>query len=164
MTDSAAELRLSQVPVAATGMLIRRPAADVFEAFVDPAITSQFWFTSGSGRLVPGATVQWTWEMYGVSADVRVREVEQDRRIVIEWSGGDDAATTVEWLFTPQPDGNTFVQITNSGFSGDGDTVCAQAINAAEGFSFLLAGLKALLEHGIRLELVRDRFPAGYAG
>ncbi|MBC7990984.1 MAG: polyketide cyclase, partial [Luteimonas sp.] len=28
-------------------MLIRRPVAEVFEAFVDPAITSRFWFTRG---------------------------------------------------------------------------------------------------------------------
>ena len=32
-------------------MLIRRPVAEVFEAFVDPAITTQFWFTHSTGRL-----------------------------------------------------------------------------------------------------------------
>ena len=36
-------------------MLIRKPVAEVFEAFVDPAITSRFWFTRGSGRLEPGS-------------------------------------------------------------------------------------------------------------
>ena len=36
-------LTLRHVPVARTGMLIRRPAAEVFEAFVDPAITTRFW-------------------------------------------------------------------------------------------------------------------------
>jgi hypothetical protein len=30
-------LNLKRVPVAKTGMLIRRPAAEVFEAFIDPA-------------------------------------------------------------------------------------------------------------------------------
>jgi uncharacterized protein YndB with AHSA1/START domain len=29
-------------------MLIRKPVAEVFEAFVDPAITSRFWFNKGS--------------------------------------------------------------------------------------------------------------------
>ena len=51
-------------------MLIRKPVAEVFEAFVDPAITSRFWFTRGSGRLEPGKQVAWEWEMYGVSAQV----------------------------------------------------------------------------------------------
>jgi len=36
-----------------TGMLIRRPVAEVFEAFIDPDITTQFWFTRSSGRLEP---------------------------------------------------------------------------------------------------------------
>jgi uncharacterized protein YndB with AHSA1/START domain len=31
--------------VARTEMLIRSPVAKVFEAFVEPAITSKFWFT-----------------------------------------------------------------------------------------------------------------------
>ena len=30
-------LQLTETPVAKTGMLIRRPVADVFEAFVNPA-------------------------------------------------------------------------------------------------------------------------------
>ena len=38
-------------PVARTGMLIRKPAAEVCEAFVDPAVTSRFWFSKGSGPL-----------------------------------------------------------------------------------------------------------------
>ena len=32
---------------------------------------------------------------------------------------------------------------------------------ATEGFSFVLAGAKALLEHGLQLNLVPDRFPDG---
>ena len=35
-----------------TAMLIRRPVADVFEAFINPDITTKFWFTKSSGRLV----------------------------------------------------------------------------------------------------------------
>jgi uncharacterized protein YndB with AHSA1/START domain len=32
-------LQLNQVPITKTGMLIRKPVADVFEAFVNPDIT-----------------------------------------------------------------------------------------------------------------------------
>ena len=48
-------LQLTQVPVAKTGMLIRKPAAEVFAAFVEPQITTRFWFSKSSGRLEPGA-------------------------------------------------------------------------------------------------------------
>ena len=147
-------------PLGRAEMLIRKPVAEVFEAFVDPAITSQFWFTKGSGRLEPGKRVQWDWEMYGFSVQVDVKEVEQDKRIRVEWSGY-DAPTIIEWVFTPRVDDTTFVSVTNSGFQGTGDEVVAQAISATEGFSFVLAGLKALLEHNIDLRLVPDRLPDG---
>lgn len=57
-------MQIQNTPVADTGMLIRRPVAEVFEAFVNPEITSRFWFTQGSGRLETGKQVHWTWEMY----------------------------------------------------------------------------------------------------
>jgi uncharacterized protein YndB with AHSA1/START domain len=47
-------LQLTHVPAMNTGMLIRRPVGDVFEAFVNPDITTQFWFTKSSGRLEAG--------------------------------------------------------------------------------------------------------------
>lgn len=41
-------------------MLVRRPVSDVFEAIVDPAITSHFWFSNGSGRFVEVEETGWT--------------------------------------------------------------------------------------------------------
>jgi uncharacterized protein YndB with AHSA1/START domain len=69
-------------PRAKAEMLIRRPVAEVFEAFVDPAITSKFWFTKGSGRLEPGKQVQWDWEMYDFSVQVTIRTIERNSRNV----------------------------------------------------------------------------------
>jgi len=146
-------------PVAKVEMLIRKPANEVFEAFVDPSVTSQFWFTRGSGRLEPGARVEWHWDMYGFSVPVAVKAVDPGRRLVVEW-GAAAEATTIEWTFTPLKDG-TFVSIVNSGFAGGPDAVVRKALDATEGFTFVLAGLKALLEHGVRLNLVADRHPGG---
>jgi hypothetical protein len=36
-----------------------------------------------------------------------------------------------------------------------------QVTDSTGGFTLVLAGLKALLEHNIQLNLVGDRFPAG---
>jgi len=152
-------LTLLHVPAAATGMLIRRLAAQVFEAFVDPAITTRFWFTKGSGRLEVGRQVRWDWEMYGFSMPVTPKVVEPNQRLVVAWPT-DRGPTTVEWKFTPHPDG-TFVAITHAGFAGDGDEVVKQVAGSVEGFSLVLAALKAFLEHGIRLAVVADRFPKG---
>ena len=104
---------------ARAAMLIRRPVAEVFEAFVDPAVTSQFWFTDGSGRLEAGRRVTWRWRMYGASVQVDVKAVEPNRRILVEWSGEGESPTAVEWLFTARDDGTTFVRIANRGFRGE---------------------------------------------
>ncbi|HEX8693856.1 MAG TPA: SRPBCC family protein [Longimicrobium sp.] len=154
------DLRLTRAPVMETGMLVRRPAAEVFEAFVDPGVTTRFWFTRSSGRLEAGGQVRWDWEMYGVSAQVTAKTVEPHRRIVIEWPGY-SGPTTVEWTFEPLDDGTTFVRITEAGFTGDGDELVKQVAGSTEGFTLVLAGLKALLEHGVRLNLVADRYPKG---
>ena len=43
-------------------MLIRRTPVEVFEAFVDPAITSKFWFSDGSSVLrEAGQRATWRW-------------------------------------------------------------------------------------------------------
>jgi uncharacterized protein YndB with AHSA1/START domain len=155
-----AELKLSTAPVAKAEMLIRRPVAEVFEAFVDPAVTGKFWFSRGSARLESGRKVEWHWDMYGFSVPVTVKAVEPNRRILVEWPG-EGGPTTIEWTFTARRDGTTFVSIANSGFSGNADAMVKQALDSTEGFTFALAGLKALLEHNVRLNLVPDRFPDG---
>lgn len=153
-------LQLKQVPITKTGMLIRKPIAEVFEAFINPEVTTKFWFTRSSGRLEDGKQVQWEWEMYGISIPVTVKGIEPNRRIVIAWPGY-SALTTVEWTFTSQENGTTFVDITESGFTGDGDELVKQVTASTQGFTLVLAGLKAYLEHNIQLNLVADRYPNG---
>jgi len=144
-------------PVARAQMLIRRPAAEVFQAFVDPAVTSRFWFSRGSGRLEAGTRVRWDWEMYGAGTDVEVREIEENRRIRVDWDL--TSPTAVEWTFEPRGVDATFVVVTNWGFHGDPDEVVARALDSQGGFSFVLAGAKAWLEHGIELGLIEDHAP-----
>jgi len=153
---------LHQVPTVRVEMLIRRPVHEVFRAFVDPAVTTKFWFTRSSGALEQGKRIRWDWEMYGASTEVEVIALEENRRILIEW--GAPASTQVEWVFTPRPDHTTLVAITNAGFSGDGDEVVAQALDSTQGFALVLCGLKALLEHEIQLNLVADKAPDAHVG
>jgi uncharacterized protein YndB with AHSA1/START domain len=144
---------------AKSAMLIRKPVHDVFEAFVNPAITSQFWFTKGSGRLDTHKHIQWDWEMYDFSTKVNVKAIEKDKRILVEWVMG-DCVSTIEWIFKPMKTG-TYVTIINSGFQGMEHEMYMQALNSTEGFTFVLAGAKAYLEHGIKMNFVADKFPEG---
>jgi uncharacterized protein YndB with AHSA1/START domain len=146
-----------QSPVVKVQMLIRKPVAQVFEAVVDPAITSRFWFSKGSGRLEEGKQVQWDWEMYGVSTHVDVKAIEMNKRILMEWDP--DNPTSVEWTFEARDKDRTFVIIKNWGFRGDAEKVLAEAMNSTGGFTFVLAGMKVFLEHGIEPNLVVDHAP-----
>jgi uncharacterized protein YndB with AHSA1/START domain len=154
------ELKLSRTPTVEVGMLIRKPPADVFRAFADPAVTTNFWFTKSSGKLVPDAEVRWEWEMFDASTRLVVKEVDENRRIVFDWDLDDDPAT-VEFRFTPAPDETTYVQVTETGFSGDGDELVSRAADSTGGFTMVLCAAKALLEHDVILTVVRDRRPSG---
>jgi uncharacterized protein YndB with AHSA1/START domain len=141
-------------PVVKAQMLIRRPVAEVFNAFVDPEQTANFWFTRSSGKLEAGARVRWEWDMYGVGDDIVVTAFEPERRVVFTWS--EPAANVVEWRFTPHAKG-ALVAITNSELKGE--DVVAEALDLTQGWNLALAAAKAWLEHGVRLDLTADRAP-----
>ena len=145
-------MSLKNSPIARATMLIRRPVEEVFKAFVDPVITTKFWFSRSTGPLTEGKTVTWFWDHYGVSGEVFVKSIEKNRRIEIEWP------TPVEWAFTPRGT-STFVSIVASGFTGTDDEQVAQALDSTEGFNLVISACKALLEHGIELKLVTDKNP-----
>ena len=137
-------------------MLIRKPANQVFEAFIDPAVTTNFWFTKSSGLLETGKTITWEWEMYGVSTNVFVRDIIPDKKISTEWG---DPATKVDYEFIALSDDTTYVIIKNYGFHLEGDDLIVAIKVNTGGFTTVLDGLKAYLEHNINLNLIADKFP-----
>src|ERR1039458_1717216 len=129
-------------------MLIRKPISEVFEAFINPEITTKFWFTKSTGKLEQGKQVEWTWEMYNVTVPVSVKSIEKNKTILIEW-GNSNQKTSVEWTFRKINDNATFVSVVNSGFVGNTEELMLQIRDSTGGFTFLMAGLKAYLEHNI---------------
>lgn len=146
---------LNRKPAVRSEMLIRKPVEEVFEAFINPEITTKFWFTKSSDRLEIGKRIVWEWEMYGVSDEIYVKDIQTNNRIVVESSDG----TIVEWQFTPRNYNETLVTIENYGFAGNTDEVFNQCIDAMGGYTIVLCGLKAYLEHKIVLNLVMDKAP-----
>jgi len=137
-------------------MLIRKSVAEVFEAFVNPQITTRFWFTKSSGRLEQGKTVRWDWEMFGVGDNLTVKEYEENKYLLIEWESD---KSKVGWQFESREKDETLVKIESQCFSNEYEDVLSAAVDAKGGYTMVLAGAKAWLEHGIELNLVRDQFP-----
>ena len=145
-----------KIPQVECQMLIRRSAKEVFEAFIDPQITQNFWFTKSSGRMEEGKTLVWQWEMYEASAEIKVNKIIENQFISFTW---DDPSTAVEFEFKVFGNQYTYVVIRNYGFHQNGDELIEAIKNNTGGFTTVLDGLKAYLEHGIKLNLVADKFP-----
>ena len=102
---------------AEAGMLIRKPVEQVFEAFINPEITVNFWFSKSTGRLDENDEVIWTGEIFDHSVPVFISSIIPNKKIIIQW-GNYNEKTTVEWTFIPMDKSRTFVKIVNSGFKG----------------------------------------------
>lgn len=143
-------------PEVTAQMLIRKPVSIVFDAFIDPEKTKHFWFTKGSDKLVAGKTVTWEWEMYQVSTQAVVKEIIPNKKIAVNWG---EPATAIDFMFEDLGDGTTYVSISNYGFTEQGDDLIRKINDSTGGFTTVVDGLKAYLEHNINLHLVADKFP-----
>ncbi|MGX5684194.1 SRPBCC family protein [Chryseobacterium cucumeris] len=137
-------------------MLIRKPVEDVFEAFINPQVTTNFWFTKSTGKLEEGKTVTWEWEMYGVKNVVKVHQIIPNQLIRTEWG---EPSVNVDYEFKTMEKG-TLVVIKSYGFSQTGEDLLKVINDNTGGFTTVLDGCKAYLEYGINLRLIEDKFPA----
>lgn len=137
-------------------MLIRKPVAMVFKAFINPELTKNFWFTKSTGKLETGKTITWEWEMYKVSTNVNVKEIAPNKSIAITWG---EPATNVDFEFNAVSETTTYVVIRNYGFDLEGDELVKAINDNTGGFTTVLDGLKAYMEHNINLNLIADKFP-----
>jgi uncharacterized protein YndB with AHSA1/START domain len=146
----------NQQPMVECQMMVRRPITELFQAFIDPKITTKFWFTKSSGKLEENKTITWEWEMYNVSTTVSVKDIVENERISTKWG---TPATSVDYEFTALTDDTTYVVIKNYGFDQTGNELIKAINDNTGGFTTVLDGLKAYLEFGIELNLVGDKFP-----
>lgn len=141
---------------------IAKPVEEVFEAVVDPARLSGYFTTGGAkGRLAVGAEVTWDFHDFPGAFPVHVIDLAPNEKIVLQWESADGASdeagsynTTVTMTFKPLEDGRTLVSIHETGWR---DTEAGQkaSYNNCEGWTGMLVGMKAYLEHGIN---VREGF------
>ncbi|WES99062.1 SRPBCC family protein [Chryseobacterium arthrosphaerae] len=137
-------------------MLIRKPVEDVFDAFINPEVTTHFWFTKSTGKLEEGTEVTWEWEMYGVKNVVKVHQIIPGQLIRTEWG---EPSVNVDYEFKTMENG-TLVVIKSYGFSQTGEDLLKEINDNTGGFTTVLDGCKAYLEHGINLRLIEDKFPS----
>ena len=136
---------------------IRRSPSEVFNAFADAKAMSKFWFTRRDDGLKKGESVTW---FIGsgedsFSFDVHVKEFSHPNKIVIAWER-EGNYTQVMWSIQETDEGESILTIEESGFSGSSEAIVEQALDSTGGFNQVIIAAKALLEHGVELNVVAD--------
>ncbi|HCM93305.1 SRPBCC family protein [Glutamicibacter arilaitensis] len=135
---------------------ISKSVRQVYDAVADPEQLSHYFTTGGAqGYLATGATVTWDFHDYPGAFPVHVLEAEVGKKIVLRWGGQEtlasDGMNTVTFEFTSESESSrTKVVITESGWKPTAAGIQA-AFGNCEGWTGMLAAMKAWLEHGINL-------------
>jgi uncharacterized protein YndB with AHSA1/START domain len=129
---------------------IRKPAAEVFDAVVDPKKLSGYFVKDSTGPLAEGSTVKWSFHEAPEPFDVVVKQVTPGERIVFEWPADEGYNTRVEMTFKPLNAGETMVQITEGGWRETPAGIKSSYGNAG-GWMHMMCCLKGYLEYGINL-------------
>ena len=134
---------------------IQRPVEEVFDAVHAPEKLSGYFTTGGaSAALHEGTTVQWAFadnpgdEKFKIP--VTVLQVIPNELIVVEWQGANDHNTRVEMNFEQTGPEETLVRVSETGWRETQQDLDSSYGNCA-GWTFMLAFLKAFVEHGINL-------------
>ncbi|GIM45322.1 ATPase [Collibacillus ludicampi] len=133
-----------------TKIKILKPVSDVFEAIVDPAKMSNYWFSSGSGRLEQGKTVTLRYDEYDAKLDIKVIEYEVNKKIVYLWSASGEETVVTITLKELDTTG-TIIEVNEKGWKKDDDSLISKLLGQKEGWVYVLTCLKAYLEFGVNL-------------
>lgn len=132
-----------------TQLQILKPAADVYEAIVDPSKMSNYFISKSNGRMEEGKTVIWKFPEFEVEFPVRVCGTDPGKYISFYWDV-DGLEMLVEITLEPVSQDKTVITITEKSRKNDEAGIKWLQGNTA-GWANFLACLKAWLEYGINL-------------
>jgi len=132
-----------------TKLQIGKPAHEVYEAIVDPEKMSNYFISSGSGRMEKGKTLQWRFPEFDMAFPIRVDKLRMDEYISYYWTV-DGEELLVEITLLPADGGATIITVTEKSRTNDAAGL-KWLMQNTEGWANFLACLKAWLEYGINL-------------
>lgn len=133
-------------------MFIDAPAARIYEAFVEPAVLTQFWLSGASAPLQVGETVEWRFMVAGVVDQVTAEQLDPGKLIAWRWS--DRSKVTIE---LERFAGGNAVTIVQDDIGGTDAERVDVVTNGTEGFAIVLCDLKTLLETGTSAGLTKSK-------
>jgi uncharacterized protein YndB with AHSA1/START domain len=128
---------------------ISKPPRVVFEAIVDPKQMSEYFTSSGTGRLDCDSPVTWRFADVGAKLVIRPQRVVANRSVSFRWRASKvDTLVVIE--LKPLGKSATLVKVFESGWSRDSKGI-ARCIGQTRGWAHMLSCMKAYLEHGVHL-------------
>jgi uncharacterized protein YndB with AHSA1/START domain len=131
-----------------TKFKILKPVNEVFEAIIDPVKMSNYWFSSGSGRWEQGKTITLRYDEYDSQVDIKVMEIEANKKIVFQW-GANGEGHVVTITLKELDNTSTIIEINEEGFNENDDELINDLLDNKEGWVYMLTCLKAYLEFGV---------------
>ncbi|MED1203234.1 SRPBCC family protein [Heyndrickxia acidicola] len=131
-----------------TKMKILKPANEVFEAIVDPEKIGNFWFSRSSERWEEGKTIALRYDEYNAQGDIKVLEVEENKKMVFSW-GGYGQETVVTITLKELDRSTTIIEVNESGLKEDDPEIVNKMMGQKEGWVYTLTCLKGYLENGV---------------
>ncbi len=128
---------------------ISKPAADVYEAIVDPSKMCNYFIASSSGRMTPGASLEWVFPEFDIKVPIKVGELRPNEYVSYYWDDEDGTRLMVEMNLVPKGSA-THVIVTEKSREDDEAGIKWLGRNT-EGWANFLACMKAYLEYGINL-------------
>lgn len=135
---------------------IRRPAADVFQAIIEPGVLQRYFVERASGPLRAGETVIWHWAEWG-DYPVRVLRVVPGQLVELEidstvWkkTTGPGYPVLVAIRVEPLDENSSLLSISETGWRTDREGLKGSHDNC-QGWTHMALCCKAWTEHGIDL-------------
>jgi uncharacterized protein YndB with AHSA1/START domain len=133
-----------------TKMKILKSVNEVFEAIVAPEKMANYWFSSESGRWEQGKTVTLRYDEYNAILDIKVLELEVNKKIVYQWGAtGDETIVTI--VLKEIDNTTTIIAVNEQGWKEKDDALISKLLGNKEGWVYVLSCMKAYLEFGVRL-------------
>ena len=128
---------------------ISKPINEVFKAFTDNDILSQYFVTESSAPIkAVGDKITWNWGKE--KAEITVTEFEENKTVGFTWLGY-KVGYDIHALFNfEEVDGKTRVSVTEEGWKTDEAGIASSLMNNA-GWKDMLLSLKAWVMHNIDL-------------
>lgn len=131
-----------------TKIEIRKPAMEIFDAFVDPVKIGNFWFSSSSERWEEGKRITLRYDEYDAEGVIQILSIIENNKIVYEWGREEGEPHTVTITFNETQPDVTVVEVIEEGFKEDDPDLIDKLVDNKGGWVYALTCLKGYMELG----------------